>query len=305
MSAFAPYCLDRPDKERLSMAKIIKSKAATPAWPDERFKSETPASETFTAYGERPFDPVWGIEHWGSEIHGRRGPQPFHVPVLDENGNPVFGKDSKPLFKPDEEHDVVILTGTGPGRWARHIEPNGPDWRLPAGLTLAKPFTEAGETLLKDMGLADRYADTFTPEPRLLRAALLTTCHVAPEILPTRTGAQIEAILRQHAAALGVVSETPATQRPEIAHSPDFRSVRWYGTEYPFTPQQAEIVKVLWEAYECGTPDVDAVLLLSNDFTGKTGAAKRVRDIFRNSTAWRTMIVPGGSKGTYRLAPPQ
>jgi len=285
------------------MAKIIKSKAATPAWPDERFKSETPASETFTAYGERPFDPVWGIEHWGSEIHGRRGPQPFHVPVLDENGNPVFGKDSKPLFKPDEEHDVVILTGTGPGRGTRHIEANAPDWKLPAGLTLRPPFSEAGQSMLKELGLARRHSDTFEPLLDVLRAVLLTECGVAPERLPHLTGPQIETILREHAGALGLVSEPPAARTPDIAHSPDFRSVWWFGTEYAFTPQQSEIVKVLWEAHECRTPDVDAALLLSSDFTGS--AAKHVRDIFRNSIAWGTMIVPGGSRGTYRLASAQ
>jgi len=285
------------------MAKIIKSKAVTPAWPDERFKSETPASETFTAYGERPFDPVWGIEHWGSEIHGRRGPQPFHVPVLDENGNPVFGKDSKPLFKPDEEHDVVILTGTGPGRGTRHIEANAPDWKLPAGLTLRPPFSEAGQSMLKELGLARRHSDTFEPLPDVLRAVLLTECGVAPERLSHLTGPQIETILREHAGALGLVSEPPAARTPDIAHSPDFRSVWWFGTEYAFTPQQSEIVKVLWEAHECRTPDVDAALLLSSDFTGS--AAKHVRDIFRNSIAWGTMIVPGGSRGTYRLASAQ
>lgn len=205
---------DRPDGKGYVMRKSSKSKALTPAWPDERFKSETPASETFTAYGERPFDPVWGIEHWGSEIHGRRGPQPFHVPVLDENGNPVFGKDSKPLFKPDEEHDVVILTGTGPGRGTRHIEANAPDWRLPVGLTLSRPFSDAGEALLRDMGVAKRYNDAFEPLPGVLRAVLLTTCHVAMEMLPNLTGSQVETILRQHAGALGVASETPAGALP-------------------------------------------------------------------------------------------
>lgn len=195
-------------------ARQRKADSMAKAWPDERFKSETPASETFTAYGERPFDPVWGIEHWGSEIHGRRGPQPFHVPVLDENGNPVFGKDSKPLFKPDEEHDVVILTGTGPGRGTRHIEANAPDWRLPAGLTLRPPFSEAGQSMLKELGLARRHSDTFEPLLDVLRAVLLTECGVAPERLPHLTGPQIETILREHAGALGLVSEPPAGALP-------------------------------------------------------------------------------------------
>jgi len=202
---------DRPDGKGYVMRKSSKTKAAIPVvWPDQRFKGEAPAGEIFTAYAERPFDPTWGLPQWGHEIRGQRGPQPFHVPVLDENGNPVLGQDKKPLFMPDELHDVVVLTGTGPGRGTRHIEANSPDWRLPVGLTLRRPFSGAGEALLREMGLAKRHSDAFELEPKLLRTALLTTCNVAPEILPTRTGAQIEAILRQHAAALGVASETPA-----------------------------------------------------------------------------------------------
>lgn len=210
------------------MRKSSKTKAAIPVvWPDQRFKGEAPAGEIFTAYAERPFDPIWGLPQWGYEIHGQRGPQPFTR--TDANGNPVELKDKagKPVPDPNGPrdpvtgkllnflkarsfHDVVILTGTGPGRRMQHIEPNAPDWRLPVGLTLRRPFSGAGEALLREMGLAKRHSDTFEPEPKLLRTALLTTCHVAPEILPTRTGAQIEAILRQHAASLGVVSKAPA-----------------------------------------------------------------------------------------------
>lgn len=200
-------------------------------WPDERFKSETPTGEIFTAYAERPFDPVWGIEHWGSEIHGRRGPMPFDR--LDENGEPVKLKDAAGEPVPDLDgprdpatgkflhfrhvkdlHDVVVLTGTGPGRGTRHVEANAPNWKLPAGLTLRPPFSGAEQSMLKELGLARRHSDTFEPLPDVLRAVLLTTCHVAMEMLPNLTGSQVETILRQHAGALGVASETPAGALP-------------------------------------------------------------------------------------------
>jgi len=220
---------DRPDGKGYVMSKRTKTKAAIPvAWPDGRFRTEIPKGKTFTAHAERPFDPVWGIERWGFEVHVKRGPQPFMR--TDANGNPVTAKgpDGQKIVREvccegdknyeheTDLHDVVVLTGTGPGRGTRHIEANSPDWRLPVGLTLRRPFSEAGEALLREMGLAKRHSDAFEPEPKLLRTALLTTCHVAPEILPTRTGAQIEAILRQHAPALGVVSETPADDRPAL-----------------------------------------------------------------------------------------
>jgi len=180
-------------------------------WPDERFKSETVAGKAFTAHAERPFDLVWGIERWGYEIHGQRGPQRF--PVLDESREALMGKDGKPVV---ELHDAAILTGTGPGRGTRHIEANNPDWRLPVGLTLRRPFSDEGEALFRQMGLTDRYADTFEPLPDVLKATLLTECGVAPERLPKLTGPQIEQILRQHAPALGVANETPADDRPAL-----------------------------------------------------------------------------------------
>jgi hypothetical protein len=110
---------------------------------------------------------------------------------------------------PEPDMDVVTLTGTAQVK-TTYAEEDRPGWTLPAGLTLSRPFSDAGETLLRQMGLVDQYAETFRPLPDVLRGTLLTTCHVATEILPRLTGAQIEAILRQHAAALGMASETPA-----------------------------------------------------------------------------------------------
>jgi len=97
-------------------------------------------------------------------------------------------------------------------------------------------------------------------------------------------------------------SLTMATQtnQPPARHSFDFRSVHWYGPEYSFTAKQAAIVKLLWEAWDNGTPDVaDATLLEACDLT-----TSRLVDIFRNNPAWGSMIVEGRTKGTRRLSPP-
>jgi len=96
----------------------------------------------------------------------------------------------------------------------------------------------------------------------------------------------------------------------EVVYSSDYRCVNWFGETLSFSPTQAEVVKLLIEAYEAGIPDVDAGMLVGDGSflqdglkaTGKKpSAAKRVRDIFRDHVAWGTIIVPGGSKGTYRL----
>jgi hypothetical protein len=82
-------------------------------------------------------------------------------------------------------------------------------------------------------------------------------------------------------------------------HSSDFRSVRWFGADYTFTPTQAAVVRQLWEAWEDGTPALGQETLLEG--AGSTG--DRLRDVFRGSPAWGTLVVPLG-KGLFALAPP-
>jgi len=89
-------------------------------------------------------------------------------------------------------------------------------------------------------------------------------------------------------------------RREEAKHSLDFRSVHWFGTDYDFTGQQAAAVKVLWQAWEVGTPDVgDATVLSTCESEGK-----RLKDVFKNNPAWNKMIVKGGTRGAHRLAEP-
>jgi hypothetical protein len=91
----------------------------------------------------------------------------------------------------------------------------------------------------------------------------------------------------------------------ETRHGIDFRSVRWYGTDYTFTKNQAAIVKLLWDAWENGTPEVGGDTLL----TEADCETKRLDHLFNlgkhgRHPAWGTMIRPGSQKGTYRLAKP-
>jgi hypothetical protein len=102
--------------------------------------------------------------------------------------------------------------------------------------------------------------------------------------------------------------EGPAVGRralPPARHSPDFRSVHWFGTDYAFTAAQAAVVAVLWQAWENGTPDVGHRYLLD---TAKLNN-DRLLDVFkekgRNHPAWGSMIRSGvGSRGSARLYPP-
>lgn len=93
-------------------------------------------------------------------------------------------------------------------------------------------------------------------------------------------------------------------QTPDARHSPDFRSVSWYGKKYSFTPNQANAVKFLWKAWKNKTPEVSDVTLL--DAIGNVGA--RVRDVFKETgnamnPAWETMI-QRGRRDTCKLMEP-
>lgn len=82
-------------------------------------------------------------------------------------------------------------------------------------------------------------------------------------------------------------------------HSPDFRSCRWFGLDFDFTPAEAAIVGLLWAAWENGTPWVSQAWLLE-----QAGCdSKRIQDVFRRGRkAIGPMIVL--SDGVACLRPP-
>ena len=61
------------------------------------------------------------------------------------------------------------------------------------------------------------------------------------------------------------------------------------------------MVRVLWEAWQNGTPDVGQDYLIEQ----ADAASGRLADVFKGSPAWKTLVVPGESRGAYRLAEPQ
>lgn len=98
-----------------------------------------------------------------------------------------------------------------------------------------------------------------------------------------------------------VVLERPDPDYP--THSPDFASVTWGGKVYTFTPKQRRIVAILWQAWERGERFVGGGYLLEAADSDQS----KMSYLFRGSTAWRTLIVPGelydGPVDTYCLAP--
>jgi hypothetical protein len=97
----------------------------------------------------------------------------------------------------------------------------------------------------------------------------------------------------------------PARHNPADGptHSPDFRSVNWFGESYLFTGKQAAGIKVLWDAWEAGSPDVGQHALLE----AMDSEQGRLDHIFRSEgrphPAWGKLIVRS-SPGVYRLQEP-
>jgi hypothetical protein len=95
-------------------------------------------------------------------------------------------------------------------------------------------------------------------------------------------------------------STTPPRLDPErFRHGPDYRDCMWNGTHYTVTATQAACVKVLWEAWEHGTPEVGQQHILET--AGSESSS--LKDVFKGSTAWKTMIV-STRQGLFRLAEP-
>ncbi len=106
----------------------------------------------------------------------------------------------------------------------------------------------------------------------------------------------IRELLQEHLSATN-----PCRTLPEgTNHSPDFRSVSWFGACHCFTPNQAGAIQVLWKAWEQGTPDVGGATLIE----AADASTERVDVLFRGNPAWGTIIVQGATKGSYRLAEP-
>jgi hypothetical protein len=101
-------------------------------------------------------------------------------------------------------------------------------------------------------------------------------------------------------AAKDLIRDRAHASNVQMNHSPDFRSILWFGTSYSFTSGQAACVKQLWQAWQSGAPEIGQGVVLDN--AGMESS--RLVDIFKGHLAWGTVIVPGGTKGAYRLQPP-
>ena len=98
----------------------------------------------------------------------------------------------------------------------------------------------------------------------------------------------------------GLTATLPALDPKRFRRGRDYADCTWNGKRYIFAPAQRACVKELWEGFEYGTPEVGQSYILE-----KAGLdSPRLQDVFKGNDAWKTMIVKGTAKDTFRLADP-
>jgi len=81
-------------------------------------------------------------------------------------------------------------------------------------------------------------------------------------------------------------------------HSPDYSQVTVRNREFHLTERQAKIVRALHQAWENGSPELGQAYILDNEFDTHSG---QLRYYFKNSDAWKNLVVQGKRRGIFRL----
>ena len=81
------------------------------------------------------------------------------------------------------------------------------------------------------------------------------------------------------------------------SHSEDYVSITFNDQTFTLTSRQAQVVQILHEAHKNELPDV-----VQHHILEELGSQRsRLRDTFKRSDLWGTLIVQGKKSGTYRL----
>jgi hypothetical protein len=119
---------------------------------------------------------------------------------------------------------------------------------------------------------------------------------------------QVEVVIPTHqgspSSSVGANTAVAKSKSDDLVASPtsDYRSISFNGKTYSLTRNQAVIVKLLHGAHRDGMPAVGKDRLLA-----EIGVeTSRIRDSFKNSPLWGTLILTGGQhhggrRGTYWL----
>ena len=82
-----------------------------------------------------------------------------------------------------------------------------------------------------------------------------------------------------------------------LRHTVDYGTVRWRHEEYYLTPLQAKVVRVLHAEQRKGFRELRGSAILKEIDT----YSRSFSDLFKGSPAWKTLVLPGSKRGSYRL----
>lgn len=126
------------------------------------------------------------------------------------------------------------------------------------------------------------YAESIGQKPLFLFSDGRNKCSV---LLPEEKGKQSDTKQEE---------VEPTDDKSIFTHSPDYSSVKWKEISFKFTSRQAQVVEIL---HKQGCPEVGKEYILE----ALGSPSSRLRDTFKKSPAWGTLIIPGAKRGTYRL----
>ncbi len=92
-------------------------------------------------------------------------------------------------------------------------------------------------------------------------------------------------------------SNVGTVQGNDFYPSSDYRTARWLHEPLTFSECQAMAIRNLHRAHLDGRGALSGRLALA----GSTCANSKMSDVFKRHPAWKTLVISGGSKGTYRL----
>jgi len=143
----------------------------------------------------------------------------------------------------------------------------------------------------------DRDLKAYMPERYASLSARASGCREVKEKVRSKW---IQKLSRRRTSLAS--ADTSPTAEPEHKQefrvSDDGRSIFWNGKHWALTSRQGQAVRILYERYKSGTPDVSDYEILEALGTSNS----RLRDTFRNSPLWNTLII-SKKKGMHRLDP--
>jgi hypothetical protein len=166
--------------------------------------------------------------------------------------------------------------------------------------------------------LLDDYGDLLDVEREHMRACgkqfgddlareLYTTVSVSVKV-KAGFATKIEHLMKdqiklyeKHGDVFGGAQEQAAScPHSAFRHSVDYRTVNLRDQEYELTPLEAQVIKVLHEAWLNETPSVSVAYIIGE--VAPNTSHTKLKHVFRNATARTALVSRGQTKGTCRLA---